>query len=158
MKRYRDTTEQIEANAIELRRKQTPTEAVLWERLRNRQIGGQKFRRQHPIGRYVLDFYCAEWKLAVELDGESHDTRQEYDRARTAWLEALGIEVLRFQNMEVVLDIDSVLDRIRARLPDPSPLTPLPTAGEGRNDRPDDVHANSPENTPLSRARERGWG
>lgn len=129
MKRYRGTTTQIEANAVDLRKAQTPTEAVLWDRLRNRQLDDLKFRRQHPIGRYILDFYCAELKLAVELDGESHESRQQYDLARTAWLNELGIEVLRFQNMEVVLDINAVLECIRVRS-----LTSNPSPAGGRGE------------------------
>ncbi len=129
MKRYRGTTTQIEANAVDLRKAQTPTEAVLWDRLRNRQLDGLKFRRQHPIGRYILDYYCAELKLAVELDGESHESRQQYDLARTAWLNELGIEVLRFQNMEVVLDINAVLECIRVRS-----LTSNPSPAGGRGE------------------------
>ncbi|MCC6944208.1 MAG: DUF559 domain-containing protein [Thermomicrobiales bacterium] len=112
MRRVRSTTTKTEAAAVDLRHRQSPTEATLWEALRNRNAGGLKFRRQHPAGPFILDFYCAEARLAVELDGESHENRAAYDEKRTAWLNEQGIVVLRFPNEEVVLDRDAVVRRI----------------------------------------------
>ncbi|MBX3070966.1 MAG: DUF559 domain-containing protein [Thermomicrobiales bacterium] len=112
MRRIRSTTTKTEAAAIDLRHRQSPTEATLWEALRNRGASGFKFRRQHPAGPFILDFYCAEARLAVELDGESHDNRAAYDEKRTAWLNEQGIVVLRFPNEDVVLDRDAVVRRI----------------------------------------------
>ena len=98
-----------------LRRKLTPPEARLWTRLRGRGLGALKFRRQHPIGPYVLDFYCAEATLAVEIDGASHDhpDRIEHDRRRTSWLNTQGIRVIRISAEAVRIELDGVLDFIR---------------------------------------------
>lgn len=76
--------------AREHRRPLTPTEGRLWVRLRGRQLAGYKFRRQHVVGRFIADFACIERKLIVELDGESHEMRGEYDAERTEWLELQG--------------------------------------------------------------------
>ncbi len=79
----------------ELRQRSTETENLLWEKLRNRQLLGRKFRRQTPIGAYVVDFYCAEEKLVIEIDGGIHETQQEQDQLRQETLEALGLRVIR---------------------------------------------------------------
>ncbi len=79
---------QIFTRARELRQPQTPAERKLWSRLRNQRLGGFKFRRQHPIDRFIVDFYCATCHLVVEVDGDSHTEQAEYDAARTAWLNA----------------------------------------------------------------------
>ena len=101
-------------NAKDLRHRQTQAEAKLWSLLRNRQLKGKKFRRQHAIGSYVADFYCKECKLAVELDGNFHvDVEaKEYDHSRTASLNELDITVLRFWNDEVLRQPDNVLKKI----------------------------------------------
>ena len=101
--------------AGELRLRTTEAEQKLWSLLRNRQLKGKKFRRQHAIANYVVDFYCNECKLAIELDGNFHtdDVAKEYDKSRTALLAELGITVLRFWNEEVVSDPAKVLTRIR---------------------------------------------
>jgi very-short-patch-repair endonuclease len=77
------------ARAREMRHPQTPAESRLWSRLRNAQLGGFKFRRQHPIDRFIADFYCAACRLVIEIDGDSHAAQAEYDVARTAWLNEL---------------------------------------------------------------------
>lgn len=101
-------------NARQLRRTETEAEKKLWPYLRNRQLMGKKFRRQHAIDTYILDFYCHESKLAVELDGAIHneEMNRQYDKARTDVLAALGIVVIRFSNDEVMNDIERVLQRI----------------------------------------------
>ena len=103
------------ARRRELRRAATDAEQVLWRLLRKRQFAGVKFHRQHPVGPYILDFYCAERGLAVELDGGQHftDEGQEYDRRRTAYLAARGVRVLRFTNRELFEETESVLEAIR---------------------------------------------
>lgn len=103
----------ILARAREMRHPQTPAEATLWRALRNRQRGF-KFRRQHPIYRFIIDFYCAEAKLLIEVDGESHlETDQaEYDNARTEYLEDLGYKVIRFTNNDVRYNIHAVASEI----------------------------------------------
>lgn len=98
--------------ARHLRKNQTPHECKLWARLRDRRLSGHKFRRQHPIGPYIVDFYCVEARLIVEVDGGHHAEQAEYDQARTAWLEQIGYQVIRFTNLEVDQNIDAVLDTI----------------------------------------------
>ncbi|WP_299173381.1 endonuclease domain-containing protein [uncultured Brevundimonas sp.] len=95
-----------------LRRALTPPEARLWVHLRRRALGGLKFRRQHPAGVYVLDFYCAEARLAIEVDGDCHAGRGEHDARRTRWLETQGMAVVRFPAEEVRVNLDAVLDFI----------------------------------------------
>jgi very-short-patch-repair endonuclease len=106
----------------ELRRKQTKPEEILWRCVRNRKMG-IKFRRQYSVGGYVLDFYCPEIKLVIELDGEEHSKKENflYDQDRTEYLEILGCNVLRFKNIELEKDLEKVLFKIREFLP-PSPL------------------------------------
>jgi very-short-patch-repair endonuclease len=99
-------------NARTLRRPMTPAEAKLWSRLRNRQLGGFKFRRQHPIENYIVDFYCAEARLTIELDGDSHAEQVEYDKKRTLWLTEHGYREMRFWNREVMQNLDGVLEQI----------------------------------------------
>ena len=96
-----------------MRHPQTPAEATLWKALRNRNIG-YKFRRQHPIDRFIIDFYCAQAKLCIEIDGSSHleTKQQEYDQARTEYLEELGYKVIRFTNNDVRYRINSVIEEI----------------------------------------------
>ncbi len=99
-----------------LRRSQTEAEALLWQYLRARRLCGFKFRRQHPFPPYIADFYCAEKKLIIELDGSQHLDRQEYDAERTRFLNAKGNTVLRFWNDEVLKDMNAVLQIISEAL------------------------------------------
>jgi very-short-patch-repair endonuclease len=100
--------------------RKVPTEAenILWQNLRNRKLGGFKFRRQHPIAEFIADFFCAESNLVVEVDGDYHrDNRQnKYDKDRTFELGELKINVIRFTNREVLEDIDFVLETILSHL------------------------------------------
>jgi len=93
------------------RREMTPPEARLWNALRAGRLKGLKFRRQHPIGPYILDFYCAEGKLAVEVDGAAHDLPDQaaHDRRRTAWLAGRGIKVIRLRAVHVKDELEGVL-------------------------------------------------
>src|SRR3972149_2877282 len=95
-----------------LRREQTPAEKLLWSELRNRKPGGFKFRRQHQINRYIVDFYCAEAKLAVEIDGGIHLRQVLEDSKRTKDLINLGYRVVRFTNAEVESDLGGVCEKI----------------------------------------------
>ena len=95
-----------------LRSEMTEAETRLWQHLRARQINGFKFRRQHPVGNYILDFACIEVKLAIEVDGGQHNELQVQDNLRTAWLETQGWRVLRFWNNDVTGNIEGVLDEI----------------------------------------------
>ena len=99
--------------ARELRQPQTPAETTLWRYLRNRNLE-YKFRRQHPIEFFIIDFYCAEAKLLIEIDGDSHfqKAQMEYDQARTGYLETLGYKVIQFTNDDVRYNINTVVTRI----------------------------------------------
>jgi very-short-patch-repair endonuclease len=108
------TSEHVHRYARELRQKLTPLEKILWSRLRNRQLSGLKFRRQHPLGPFIVDFYCAAHRLAVEIDGGIHDTRTERDVCRTEQLQAYAYPVIRFHNEQVLSDLDGVLAAIRS--------------------------------------------
>ena len=105
----------IYRRAAAIRRALTPPEARLWSRLKGGELEGFKFRRQHPIGRYILDFYCKAAKVAIEVDGAVHhgDAQADHDRARTAWLNGQGIRVLRFPALAMRDEMDGVLDGIR---------------------------------------------
>jgi very-short-patch-repair endonuclease len=118
----------LAVKARTLRRRFTDAELKLWRHLRGRQIGGEKFRRQQPLGKYVVDFVCLEKKLIVDVDGGQH-AAPEYDKERTMWLESEGFQVIRFWNNEVLRDIAPVLDAIYKELknedvchPHPGPL------------------------------------
>jgi very-short-patch-repair endonuclease len=106
---------QIFRNAKSLRKSTTLAEQMLWhEVLRNKQLLGYKFRRQHPFNRYILDFYCHQLKLSIELDGKIHDkkTQKAYNEMRTHHLEEFGLFELRFKNSEVFKNIESVRQTI----------------------------------------------
>lgn len=111
--------------AKKLRTRLTDCERLMWSQLRNRGLAGLKFRRQHPCPPYVLDFYCAELRLVVELDGGQHydDRGIEMDRLRTDYLQRQGLEVLRFSNLDVLQNLDGVLTQI-LRWIEARPLTP----------------------------------
>jgi len=108
-----DLARKIHGLARELRRRATPAEAALWRAIRNRQLDGRKFRRQVPIGVFVVDFYCASDRLAVEVDGPIHDCQRREDAYRQELLEALGIRFVRLENQEVEGDLLSALEKIR---------------------------------------------
>jgi very-short-patch-repair endonuclease len=120
--------------AREFRSELTEPERRLWTRLRRRQIEGLPFRRQMPIGPYIVDFACGDRRLVVEVDGETHAHTQAYDDARSAYLEQRGWRVLRFWNNDVTGNLDGVIERIFDALQCPLP-NPPPQAGEGRRDR-----------------------
>jgi very-short-patch-repair endonuclease len=112
----------------ELRRKQTPAEELLWQHLRNRNLIGKKFLRQHPIcvnsifGRsvyYIPDFYCHAAKLVIEADGPVHLFKKEYDKNRDEVLRGLGLVILRFTNNEIINNLDMVLNEIKVKIVNP---------------------------------------
>ena len=98
--------------ARQMRHEPTPTENILWECLRNRQIAGLKFRRQHSIDRFIADFYCADAQIIVEVDGAVHQYTPEEDAIRQEYLESLGFRVLRFTNDDVEQRLDAVVQVI----------------------------------------------
>ena len=116
--------------AQQLRRSQTEAERRLWSRLRGRQVHNAKFRRQHAIGPYVVDFCCPERRLVVEVDGGQHALETPVDGARTEFLAAQGYRVLRFWNNEVITNTEGVLERISEVLGNPHP-SPLPERERG---------------------------
>ncbi|MBP9806390.1 MAG: endonuclease domain-containing protein, partial [Candidatus Accumulibacter sp.] len=104
----------------------------LWYHLRAHRFLGLKFKRQKPMGRYIVDFVCLEQRLVIEIDGGQHAEQLDYDRRRDVWLRSQGFTVLRFWNNEVMQQLDEVLEQIRCTLTvSPSPPSPLPQAGEG---------------------------
>ena len=129
-----------------LRHQATVPEQRFWQAVRGKQLG-VKFRRQHGIGHYIVDFYCPELKLVVELDGDSHfsDEAQQYDAVRDDYIQALGIRVLRFTNTDVMQNLEGVLQMVmqsyRPLEREPTPASPgksnptptLPFSGEGED-------------------------
>ena len=118
----------MEDLAKQLRKRSTDAELKLWYFLRNRQMQGHKFRRQHPLPPYIADFVCLERKLIVELDGGQHVELAVKDAARTKVLEAQGFRVIRFWDDDVLLRSDVVLQEILRYLKTPHPR-PLPASG-----------------------------
>lgn len=112
---HKDAIGKLYQYGRELRQESTEAEKLLWAELRNRKLNGLKFRRQHPLDKFIVDFYCNERKIVVELDGSVHDEKinKDYDEARTAMLAGLNVIVLRFQNEEVISSIEDVLNKIR---------------------------------------------
>lgn len=102
----------VKTRARTLRKNPTDVENKLWSYLRHRQIEGHKFRRQQPIGKYIVDFACMEEKLIIELDGGQHNERIDYDAERTVWLKSEGYQVIRFWNDEALKNIEIVMDEI----------------------------------------------
>ena len=113
--RIRGTTPGVEHAARKLRRKLTPAEQNLWRALRGKQLGHLRLRCQHPVGWFVLDFYCPSRKLVVEVDGPVHADPEQavQDDLRTEQLSAYGYRVVRFTNDEVLHDLSTVLERIQ---------------------------------------------
>ncbi|HET6569516.1 MAG TPA: DUF559 domain-containing protein [Rhodothermales bacterium] len=104
----------LKARRQELRSSATPAEAALWKLLKGSGLNGRKFRRQHSVGSFILDFYCPSEKLAIELDGELHRSpfRHAYDSTRSDYLAEQGIRIVRFENQQVMQQPDLVLDVI----------------------------------------------
>lgn len=125
---YHGASEKIFENALKLRKNLTEAEKILWNSLKNRKVSNCKFRRQHPIGRFIADFYCHEVKLIIEADGAIHNSNKskEYDKGRTEMLNEWGIEVLRFSNdqiitkpLQVIKSIEEIIKNKRAKNPTP---------------------------------------
>jgi very-short-patch-repair endonuclease len=107
---------ELKALRKKLRNNLTPAEAKLWTLLQKRQVEGRKFRRQHSIGKFILDFYCPSEKLTIELDGAGHlnANQNNYDFERTEFLNEIGVKVLRFENKDVFQQTERVLQSIRS--------------------------------------------
>lgn len=108
-----EPTARARARAPRLRRESTPPEAILWSRLRRRQLGGLRFRRQHPIGPFIADFYCHDAALVVEIEGATHAGEQKAaDADRDRWMRERHVRVLRVRASDVLTDIDVVMRTI----------------------------------------------
>lgn len=107
--------------ARRLRKSETDAERKIWQQLRSRNLNNAKFRRQHPVGPYVVDFICINEKLVIELDGSQHQRQQDYDAERTTYLERAGYRVVRFWDDDVLLKTESVMQAIFDALGSPSP-------------------------------------
>ena len=109
---------QLKETRRKLRNDLTPSEAKLWSLISNKRLAGKKFRRQHSVGPYILDFYCPDEKLCIELDGNVHFTDEgcEYDKSRTEFLETMHIRVIRFENKDVFDNTEGVLQEIKNHL------------------------------------------
>ena len=120
----RGASPELHQLAWELRNNPTPAEAVLWAALSGKKLSQLRF--QHPVGHFILDFYCASCKMVVELDGSIHDTWAEEDAARTEYLTAFGCRVIRFRNEEVLNNLGAVLAKLQKPLRGCLRLPPVP--------------------------------
>ncbi len=114
------------AKCRNLRKNQTDTERKLWSILRNRQLAGIKFRRQFPVGKYIVDFYAPEYRLAIEADGGQHyeDKGKQRDDLRTRELSNLGVQILRFSNLEILNNLEGVCEIVLKTIEKKSPPSP----------------------------------
>ena len=113
--------------ASHLRRNMTLAEVLLWKRLKGRQMNGHDFDRQKPIGEFIVDFYCKDLRLAIEVDGRSHDFKPDKDAERQDILEKLGVRFLRFWDHDVKKDMRAVLNTIEAWIDEHREPTPNPS-------------------------------
>ena len=134
-----DISESLRRKMVELarqfRREPTKSEELLWQALRGKKLGGLKFRRQQPIGPFVVDFYNSEYRLVIEVDGPIHDRQKHADQERQAMLELLGLNVLRIKAELVEKDMNTALEIIRAKIRELNSLSadsPSPIWGEGK--------------------------
>ena len=134
-----DISESLRRKMVELarqfRREPTKSEELLWQALRGKKLGGLKFRRQQPIGPFVVDFYNSEHRLVIEVDGPIHDRQKHADQERQAMLELLGLNVLRIKAELVEKDMNTALEIIRAKIRELNSLSadsPSPIWGEGK--------------------------
>jgi very-short-patch-repair endonuclease len=110
----------LTALARENRKTPTPAEALIWQKvLRSKQLEHHKFLRQKPIGPYIVDFYCAELRLVIEIDGDSHAEQADYDTQRTEYLNALGLRVIRYENRDVINNLPGIYEHLQTNLETP---------------------------------------
>lgn len=150
-------TKQLSKN---LRKNQTKAEIKIWRHLKNRTLAGFKFRRQYPIGSYIVDFVCFEKMVVIEIDGGQHTEQLKEDARRTAYLKSRGFEVLRFWNNEVLANTDSVLGVILATLVNTPSSPALLPRGEGRmatiTQPANDIRTAEKEHSPSPNGRGQG--
>ncbi len=121
--------------AREFRKEPTKSEHILWQALRGKKLDGLKFRRQQPIGPFVVDFYNSSYRLVIEVDGPIHDFQKRADQERQAILEMLGLNILRIKAEMVESNLDDTFKMIRTRIQELEEIrtsSPSPTLGEGR--------------------------
>jgi very-short-patch-repair endonuclease len=106
---------EIYRKAEYLRKNMTEAEKLLWDRLRKTQLG-VRFKAQHPIDQFIVDFYCHKAKLVIEVDGDNHRYNQEYDEGREAEIKKFGIKIIRFTNNEIFEDLNNVIKKIRSNI------------------------------------------
>ena len=121
--------DKLRARARELRRNPTEAERLLWQKLRFWQVDDCKFRRQQPLGCYIIDFVCLQKRLIVEVDGGQHAQQPDYDNDRDGWLRDQGFTILRFWNNDVLKNIDGVMETIAKNLQSTPYLNPSPQGG-----------------------------
>ncbi len=129
------TTSKQTERAKALRRKHTDAEILLWAALRKLRAQNLKFRRQQPIGQYIVDFVCFNKQLIIEVDGSQHDVESAFntsDQKRESWLESQGFHILRFWNNDVLMNMDGVISKILDDIPIISPSPDLPHRGGGK--------------------------
>jgi very-short-patch-repair endonuclease len=140
--------------ARQFRKEPTASEAIVWQALRGKKLDDRKFRRQQPIGPFVVDFFCAAERLIVEVDGAIHEMQKDRDRERQELIESLGLRFIRVSSELVETDLAGVLERIRAafRVNPPLPPIPSPTGGERESESVDPPSSLTPSLAPLSRS------
>ncbi len=121
----------LKQRARELRKAGNLSEVLFWNVVKNKQLNGQDFDRQRVIGNYIVDFYCHEYALVVEIDGSSHDDKQAYDQVRDEYLEALGLKVLHVQDVDVKQNLAGVVELVRQQLNSRHTATSLRFANSG---------------------------
>jgi len=131
--------EKLKPLARQMRKEPTEAEELLWQRLRNHQLSGFKFRRQHSIERFIVDFYCSEAGLVIEIDGPIHQYQKEEDFIRQAYIESQGFRLLRFSNDDVLNKLDTVIQQIINALPHPHPSLQAERELEGEVVTPEDI-------------------
>jgi very-short-patch-repair endonuclease len=127
--------DEIRMRARQLRKNSTDAERLLWRKLRFWQIEGLKFRRQQPLGQYIVDFVCLEKGLIIELDGGQHAQQANYDTERDAWLRNQGFVILRFWNHDVLRNMDGVMEHVIKSLKSTPFLNPSPQGGRKKTTR-----------------------
>ncbi|MGZ8184209.1 MAG: DUF559 domain-containing protein [Methylobacter sp.] len=150
------------SNARELRKNATDCERLLWQHLRAHRLQGFKFKRQQPLGLYIVDFVCFEARLIIEADGGHHADQSEYDTRRDGWLRSQGFTVLRFWNNEILTNIAGVLERIVEGCQNSPSPQPLPRRGGGAKADAEDRQNTNPHQTEAANSplplREKGRG
>ena len=126
----------LKTRARELRRRMTKAEIRLWKAIKGKQLEGYDFDRQRPIDEYIVDFYCKELNLAIEVDGMTHDFKEEKDRKRQKRLELLGVRFVRFWDSEVKNDLTGCLDKLRAWIREHA-AEPTPRSPDGERTPPE---------------------